>query len=75
MLQEKSNIHLKIYAIFSVSVKQPSWVEIEMTEIADEGDPKKGQNPKEKTVQDQDRGQDQGVEIENGQDLPRKAEK
>ena len=60
---------------FSVSVKQPSWVEIEMTEIADEGDPKKGQNPKEKTVQDQGRGPDQGVEIENGQDLPRKAEK
>ena len=46
-----------------------------MTGIADEGDPKKGQNPKEKTVQDQDRGRDQGVEIEKGQDLPRKAEK
>jgi len=75
MLQEKSNIHLKIHAIFSVSVKQPSWVEIEMTEIADEGDPKKGRNPKGKTVLDQGRGQDQGVEIENGQDLPRKAEK
>ena len=44
-----------------------------MTGIGDVGDPKKGQNPKEKT--DQDQGQDQGVEIENGQDLPRKAEK
>lgn len=44
-----------------------------MTGIADEGDPKKGQNPKEKTVQDHD--QDQGVEIEKGQDLLRKAEK
>lgn len=44
-----------------------------MTGIADEDDPKKGQSPKEKTAPDQ--GQDQGAEIENGQDLPRKAEK